>query len=71
MVASLTHYEIHIHDVVGTKGRLGVHGVYMISSIMGKGALVPYKVEGRFILTAIHYINLGSLVLFLESNDLK
>ena len=38
---------------------------------MGKGSLVPYKVEGQFVLTSIRFTNLGSLVLFLESNGLK
>lgn len=71
MVTSLTQHEIHILDVLGTKGQLGVRGVYMISSIVGKETLVPYKVEARFILTSIHYINLGFLVLSLESNSLK
>ena len=41
---------------------LGVRAVYVFSSIEDEGALVkrsPYKMEGQFIPTRLHYTRLG------------
>jgi hypothetical protein len=50
---------------------LGIHGIYINASITDEGALLklgPYKIEVQFPSTSFHYKNLGSLMLFPESN---